>query len=91
MYYTINKRSTFNADLFSGEEGIRTPVTLAGKHIFETCAIIHSATSPDAEIISAFYKYPLYFMSINHINSHKSHGSRERPRKAGTYSSPVNI
>ena len=47
MYYTINKRSTFNADLFSGEEGIRTPVTLAGKHIFETCAIIHSATSPE--------------------------------------------
>ena len=30
-----------------GEEGIRTPVTIAGKHIFETCAIIHSATSPD--------------------------------------------
>lgn len=39
---------------FSGEEGIRTPVTLAGKHIFETCAIIHSATSPSDEIISAF-------------------------------------
>ena len=40
--------------LISGEEGIRTPVTLAGKHIFETCAIIHSATSPNGQIISVF-------------------------------------
>ena len=37
-----------------GEDGIRTPVTLAGKHIFETCAIIHSATSPNENIISVF-------------------------------------
>ena len=31
---------------FSGEGGIRTLVTLAGKSVFETDAFNHSATSP---------------------------------------------
>ena len=43
-------------ELFTGgEEGIRTPVTIAGKHIFETCAIIHSATSPDVRNYIRFF------------------------------------
>ena len=29
-----------------GEEGIRTPVTIARKHAFQACALSHSAISP---------------------------------------------
>src|SRR5690606_12122183 len=33
-----------------GEGGIRTPVTLSGKHTFQACALNHSATSPFVRI-----------------------------------------
>ncbi len=33
--------------LRSGEEGIRTPDPLSGKHAFQACALNHSATSPN--------------------------------------------
>src|SRR5206468_634485 len=37
----------------SGEGGIRTLVTLAGKSVFETDAFNHSATSPNGYFLSA--------------------------------------
>ena len=58
--------------LSGGEEGIRTPVTIAGKHIFETCAIIHSATSPDVRNYIRFFSFRSVLMSelFTQTNTH---------------------
>ena len=39
-------KGIFDAFIFGGEEGIRTPVTVSGKPDFESGAFSHSATSP---------------------------------------------
>ncbi len=52
------------AQAFSGEGGIRTLVTLAGKSVFETDAFNHSATSPMLHLQDSSSPHPLSLFSM---------------------------